>query len=228
MSDTIIIFCDGSSRGNPGPGGWGAIVSMHGKVSELGAAEAHTTNNKVELLAAIHALRLVGNADKEIAVNTDSAYVVNGMTKWIFGWQKNGWKTVQKDSVSNRDLWEALIAAAAGKKIKWNRVPGHAGVPGNERCDAIATGFADGVPPALFRGKSADYPVDLSVLAPANDDPARKSGAAYSYVSMVDGVIETHPTWAECEARVKGASGAKFKKARNADEERRIVAAWES
>jgi len=161
-TDKIIIFCDGSSRGNPGPGGWGAIVSEDGGVIELGGGEKHTTNNRMELQGAIHALRSVKDPEREIIVNTDSAYVIGGMTEWIFSWQKNNWRTSAKKPVLNQDLWEELAETALGKKIAWKHVAGHAGIPGNERCDAIATGFADGKPPKLFSGKSSDYAITLS------------------------------------------------------------------
>ena len=162
MQDKIIIFCDGSSRGNPGPGGWGAIISENGMVAELGGGEKFTTNNKMELTGAIRALESVKDAKKEIILHTDSTYVVKGMTEWIGGWQKNNWRTKAKKDVLNRELWEALLAASENKKIAWRHVAGHAGVPGNERCDAIATSFADGMNPKLFDGNSSDYSINLS------------------------------------------------------------------
>jgi ribonuclease HI len=161
MQNKIIIFCDGSSRGNPGPGGWGAIICENGKVTEIGAADTHTTNNKMELQGAITALRFVKNLKDEIILNTDSSYIIGGMTEWIFNWQKNNWKNSAKKPVLNRDLWEKLIEAAKGKKIKWNHVAGHAGVPGNERCDEIATSFADGEKPKLFNGNVSDYKIKI-------------------------------------------------------------------
>lgn len=161
MKDKIIIFCDGSSRGNPGPGGWGAIIYENGIVTELGGGEKYTTNNKMELRGAIAALQSVQNSEKEIILNTDSTYVVKGMSEWISGWQKNNWKNSQKKKVLNRELWEELIEAAQGKKIKWQYVAGHAGVPGNERCDEIATSFADGKKTKLFCGKIADHGIKI-------------------------------------------------------------------
>jgi ribonuclease HI len=174
MLDKIIIFCDGSSLGNPGPGGWGSIVCVNGKISEMGGGEEFTTNNKVELLAAINALQKIGNIDGNIVVNTDSSYVINGMNKWIYGWQKNNWITSQKQPVSNKELWEALISVSKGKKIKWNYVPGHVGVPGNERCDEIAVCYANKKPVELFHGKIADYKIDLSVTLPTMDAVIKK------------------------------------------------------
>ncbi len=228
MSEKAIIFCDGSSLGNPGPGGWGAIISLDGKVSEIGGSENPSTNNRVELLAAINAIQKT-NSHKDIEVHTDSSYVINGMTKWIFGWQKNNWQTVQKGPVSNRDLWEELIKACGDKKVKWNYVPGHAGIPGNERCDFIAVAYAWQKTPELFKGKIADYPVDLSVKtagAEALSKKAAKDAPAHSYLALVNGELKKCSTWAECEAAVKGVSGAKFKKALSAEHEKEIIKEW--
>ncbi len=228
MPDTAVIFCDGSSLGNPGPGGWGAIVSLNGKIFELGGSENPSTNNRVELLAAINGVEKT-NSHKEVEVYTDSSYVVNGMTKWIFGWQKNNWITTQKGPVSNQDLWKKLIEVCDDKKIKWNYVPGHAGVPGNERCDAIAVAFAWQKNPELFRGKVADYAIDLSVKTATTEALSKKSAKdapAYSYVALIDGQIEIFKTWKECEAAVRGVSGAKFKKTRSKEEEATIIAEW--
>ena len=161
MKDQIIIFCDGSSRGNPGPGGWGAIVSENGTITEIGGGEKFTTNNKMELEGAIHALRLVKDAKKEIILHTDSTYVVKGMTEWISGWQKKNWRTSAKKAVLNRELWEELAAVSQGKKITWQYVAGHAGIPGNERCDEIATSFADGEKIELFSGNINSYQVKI-------------------------------------------------------------------
>lgn len=245
MKDKIIIFSDGSSRGNPGPGGWGAIVLSDGKVKELGGREKHTTNNRMELLGAISALtslespasRLDPSQMKSqfdgagIVVNTDSSYVINGITKWVYGWQKNGWKNSMKDDVVNRDLWEELIKASEGRKIKWNYVGGHIGVPGNERCDEIATAFADDADIELFNGNLFDYKIDLFAVKGCQIKIASKSSSkkpAYSYLSLVNGVLNIDKTWGECEKRVKGVRGnVKFKKATSVEEEKEILKSWE-
>ena len=120
MKKSITIFSDGSSKGNPGPGGWGAIIASSDKVVEIGGGEKYTTNNRMELLAAISALETVENNKEEIILNTDSSYVINGITKWVFGWQKNNWKTSTKADVVNKDLWERLIGVSFDKKIKSN------------------------------------------------------------------------------------------------------------
>ena len=127
MKDGILIWSDGSSRGNPGPGGWGVIiVSPEKEVVELGGGEEHTTNNRMELLGAISALSYV---DKNVLpsagymrIHTDSSYVINGITKWVHGWRRNNWLTSEKKEVLNRDLWEKLFSLTVGKKIKWKYV----------------------------------------------------------------------------------------------------------
>lgn len=228
-NNSITIFSDGSSRGNPGPGGWGAIVADCDKVIELGGGEEHTTNNRMELTAAIKALAEVKNKT-EIELHTDSSYVINGITKWVYGWQKKGWKTNEKEDVANRDLWKELIAVSVGKNIKWNYVGGHIGVPGNERCDEIATAFADELEIELFKGKLSDYKHDLTDIKGCAVKTKKKSSSkapAYSYLSLVNGKLNIDKTWAECEKRVKGIKGdVKFKKATSAEEEKDILVEW--
>ncbi len=242
MKKDIIIFSDGSSRGNPGPGGWGAIVSYGDEIVELGGGEKHTTNNRMELLGAINGLSLLKNTKDDpsqiksqfdgagIILNTDSFYVINGITKWVYGWQKNGWKNSTKDDVVNRDLWEELIKVSSGKKIKWNYVGGHIGVSCNERCDEIATSFADNKKIKLFKGKLSDYGFDLSDTKGCGMKKKTKSKnkmPAYSYVSSVNGNLQIDKTWAECEKRVKGVKGdVKFKKAGSPEEEKEILKEW--
>ena len=149
--DEIVIYTDGSSLGNPGPGGWGSVVAYDGKVVELGGREKESTNNRMEITAAIEALRLVQERKvkgKLINVHTDSAYLLNGITVWIFSWMKNNWRTASKDPVLNRDLWEELFKLTFDLKhkykIEWIKVAGHSGVKLNERCDVIATSFSAG------------------------------------------------------------------------------------
>lgn len=158
----ITIFTDGSSRGNPGPGGWAAIMLFAGEdgkietIQELGGREDHTTNNRMELKGAIEALRTLP-ANSDIIVKADSEYVVKGITIWISGWVNKGWKTAAKKAVLNQDLWQELLAAAKGKNITWEVVKGHDGEVSNERADVIATSFADGHPVELFKGSSKNY-----------------------------------------------------------------------
>jgi len=230
----ILIWSDGSSRGNPGPGGWGVIIVSPGKeVVELGGGEEHTTNNRMELTAAISALSYVSENypdSNKIIIHTDSSYVINGITKWVHNWRRNNWLTSQKEEVLNRDLWEKLSSLTAGKKIEWKYVAGHSGTPGNERCDEIATSFADRNNPSLYKGVLANYSVpifDLSKVSSANKkNKSRSKAKAYSYLSMIGGEIMKHKLWEECEKRVKGKSGAKFKKALSAEEEENILKEW--
>src|SRR3972149_9838624 len=148
----IVIFTDGASKGNPGPGGFGVIIVFSdNKVIELGGGEKHTTNNRMELSGAIYALSEVLKKEEEILVYTDSKYLINGMTGWIYGWQKNGWKTKDKKVVLNKDLWEKLVELVKNKKIKWHYVGGHVGVAGNERCDEIADAKALGKKVDLYK-----------------------------------------------------------------------------
>lgn len=156
----ITIYTDGSARGNPGPGGWGAIVWSDDGTKELGGGEEYTTNNKMELTAAIHALEVVPEGS-EVELFSDSAYVVKGITEWIHGWMAKGWKTAGKKPVENQSLWEKLYEVSRNKNISWKLVAGHSGVPANERCDEIATSFADGFFPELYHGPREDYPISL-------------------------------------------------------------------
>jgi ribonuclease HI len=154
----ITIYTDGSSRGNPGPGGWAAIVLDEVRAVELGGAEEHTTNNRMELTGAISALEYVGAlAPDKIELHTDSEYVMKGITEWVSGWQKRGWRTASKKPVLNQDLWQKLILASDGKEIEWKYVAGHSGHEFNDRCDEIATSLADGVNITLYNGARASY-----------------------------------------------------------------------
>ncbi|MDB5253985.1 MAG: ribonuclease [Parcubacteria group bacterium] len=159
----ITIFTDGSSKGNPGPGGWGAILATDEKVTELGGREPQTTNNRMELTAAIRALQNLGT-DEDITVYTDAEYVLKGITQWVHGWLKNDWRTAAKKPVENQDLWKELLEAVEGKDIKWMLVRGHAGVPANERCDEIATTYADNLKPELYDGPIHAYTVSLKAI----------------------------------------------------------------
>lgn len=134
----IEVFTDGACLGNPGPGGWGVLILENGAARELSGGEAQTTNNRMELIAAIRALEATPG-DKPLILHTDSQYVKNGITSWIHGWKRNGWKNAAKKPVKNRDLWEALDKTIDDRAIEWRWVKGHAGHPGNERADALAS-----------------------------------------------------------------------------------------
>src|SRR6185295_15060898 len=159
----IIVFTDGAAKGNPGPGGWGVVIVMpDGHVIELGdRAPGTTTNNRMELTGAIRGLAAIHDRPGRVEVYTDSTYLIKGIREWIWAWRRRGWKTAAGADVLNRDLWEELdeLVAARGKgAIAWHYVPGHAGIPGNERVDEIADGFAQGGEVALYRGPLSDYP----------------------------------------------------------------------
>ncbi len=134
----VVIATDGACKGNPGIGGWGAILrAANGTEKELMGAEAHTTNNRMELTAAIEALKALSRP-ASVILSTDSSYVRDGITKWIHGWRRNGWKTADKKPVKNAELWQALLDAEARHRVEWRWVKGHAGDPDNERADALA------------------------------------------------------------------------------------------
>ncbi|MDL2351975.1 MAG: ribonuclease HI [Pseudomonadota bacterium] len=137
----VEIYTDGACKGNPGPGGWGAVLRMGSNEKELAGSAPDTTNNRMELTAVIEALRALKNPC-EVALHTDSRYVIDGITKWIFGWQKNGWKNAAKKPVLNVDLWHALLEAKREHKVSWHWVKGHAGHPENERADKLASDAA--------------------------------------------------------------------------------------
>ena len=237
-SVSIIVFTDGAAKGNPGPGGWGAIVVVtHDQhVTELGGGSPHTTNNKMELSGAIAALQHVAHQPGPMAIYTDSTYLIQGITQWVWGWRRRGWKTTQGADVLNRELWEqlsALVGARTGG-VNWHWVRGHVGTPGNERADQISVAFALRQPADLYIGPLDGYAVPILPVPDDTTLPKRTPGspaatartAAYSYLSVVDGVPMRHVTWAECERRVKGRSGARFKKATSAADESAILIGW--
>ena len=133
----VIIHTDGACSGNPGPGGWGAILDYNGTRKEIFSGEKETTNNRMELKAAIEALNVLKRACA-VEMHVDSQYVKDGITKWIFGWKRNGWKTADKKPVKNLELWQALDEAIQRHEISWHWVKGHAGHPENERADELA------------------------------------------------------------------------------------------
>ena len=239
---SIVVFTDGAAKGNPGPGGWGVVVvTPDGLVTELGGRASHTTNNRMELTGAINGLAAVRDLAGPVAVYTDSTYVIKGIREWIWAWRKRGWKTAAGADVLNRELWEQLgeLVDARGKAtIAWHYVRGHVGIPGNERVDEIADGLAQQRDIALYSGPIGGYahavldlPEDTAVpkrtSAGASGTASRgKSGPPHSYLSVVDGKPMRHATWADCERRVNGRSGARFKKAMNAADEAAILRGW--
>jgi ribonuclease HI len=138
----IEIYTDGACRGNPGPGGWAALLQMGEHEKELSGAEALTTNNRMELMAVIRALEAL-KRPVEVRLYTDSQYVRRGITEWLRAWKARGWRTADRKPVKNQDLWQLLEEASAPHQIEWHWVPGHAGVPGNERVDRLANEAID-------------------------------------------------------------------------------------
>ena len=134
----VVIHTDGGCQGNPGPGGWAAVLKWGNVTHELSGGEPATTNNRMELCAAIEAFKAL-NRPCEVEFHTDSNYVKNGITAWLFSWKRNGWKTKTKEPVKNEDLWRQLDTAVSTHKVNWHWVKGHAGQAENERCDALAT-----------------------------------------------------------------------------------------
>lgn len=220
MDNDVIIFSDGSSIGNPGPGGFGAVIffKKENKIVEIGGKEDNTTNNRMEIMAAMEGISMVPDG-LNIKVYTDSKYLIQGITSWIINWKNNGWKTKEGKSVLNQDLWERLSGIVSNKNIEWNHLEGHAGIVGNERADEIANGFSMGKKIELYSGDESKYGLDIMSMTKGQKKTTR---GAYSYISMVDGEIKTHQTWPETLERVKGKK-AKYKKAMTLEEEKEII-----
>lgn len=226
----ITIYTDGAARGNPGRAGWGAVIIDQDKntVTEIGGHSPHATNNQMELTGAIRALEYVSDNKKytgqKIALYTDSSYVIRGMKQWVHGWQKNGWQTTQKKEVENLKLWQELVKLSQSKDIEWLYVPGHSGVPLNERTDVIATEYADSKTSNLFSGTIEQYPYDISVSSIVKRTTSKQKTVKNGYYLVIrSGKVFHYETWKECEAAVKGVKGVRFKKVSNKEEEQRFL-----
>lgn len=227
--EKITAYTDGSAIGNPGPGGWGFVVLCGNTVYEGGGSALHTTNNRMEMTASLMALKSC-KPKTTLTLKTDSQYVINGITKWVFGWEKNGWQTKEKKEVLNKDMWQELLAEVRKHTVTWEHVRGHEGVALNERVDMIANGYARKEVVQLFKGTKSAYETFLKGMPKArvvskSKSKSKKTGPTYSYVSVIDGNVMTHKSWAECEARVKGKS-AKYKKVFSKGEETILRAEW--
>ncbi|WP_043428607.1 RNase H family protein [Cystobacter fuscus] len=242
-SRPTVVFADGACSGNPGPGGWGTIiVTSAGEVTELGGHEPETTNNRMELTAVGKALRHLERTPGPLLIHTDSTYVIQGITRWAFGWSRRGWKTAEGGDVANAVYWKRLMALLAERKqtfppeaaaVEWRYVRGHAGVPGNERVDEIAVAYSKGRSVRLYVGPLSGYGVDVLQVPEDTSLPEEKprqregsSAKAYSYLSEVGRSVKRHATWAACERRVKGVPGARFKKTRSAQDEVKVLEEW--
>ncbi len=246
LDKDLIIFTDGSSRGNPGPGGYAALV-LYPKLDEaveLGGAKPQTTNNEMELTAIIAGLSYVMSNTEKIHIYTDSQYAMNGIESWMYGWQKNNWQKKNGDPIMHPRLWQQMFELVTERKknrgeIVWHHVSGHVGIPANERVDQIANAFAEGKNFALYRGTLLQYPtahildipsdaelVDIRADKKANNPKsATKNQKAYSYLSYLNNTLERHSTWAQCETRVRG-TNAKFRKAISPEHEQEILKEW--
>lgn len=150
MSDVVELWADGACSGNPGPGGWGAVLRLGDHVRELSGGDPQTTNNRMELTAVLEGLRAL-TRPVDVAVHVDSSYVERAFTQgWLEGWRRNGWRTAGKQPVKNRDLWEQLADEVARHRVTWKRVKGHSGVELNERADALAVAACAGAASALL------------------------------------------------------------------------------
>lgn len=250
-SNDITIYTDGSSRGNPGLGGWAAIVMTNTHVVELAGSQNHATNNQMELLAVQASLAFVQDVVEkkdtkatfgidtldEVLVHADSKYVLNGLESWVDGWVRNGWMTSAKKPVENKTYWEALLALRNffGTQLQLIKVAGHSGHLYNDRCDELAVQAAllkSGEKQILFVGTREAYEGFLALNGTdetKTKTPTKKTKSAndgkkaFSYVSFVDGVAHADSTWAACESRVKGKKNAKFKKVFSKVEETSLI-----
>jgi ribonuclease HI len=195
----------------------------------------------MEMIAVIKGLEESIFNPADVLVLTDSTYVIQGMTSWIHGWKKKNWKNSKNEEVSNKELWVEMDRIVTKRqsisKLFWGYVRGHQGIAGNERCDEIGVAFSKGKFIELYDGPLLDYGIAIhdfpdDVSLPSNKDKSsnssesRKGKKAYSYLSLVNGVLNIDKTWPACEARVKGRSGVKFKKSLSKDDEKKIIFEW--
>ncbi len=235
-SNKYVIFADGACSGNPGPGGWGAVLySPKGIIKELGGFSQSTTNNKMELSAAIESLKYLKSVNSEIIFYTDSSYVLNGITKWVWGWLKKDWKSSQGQDVSNKDFWIELLNCIKNKKIDWRYCPGHSGITGNEIADQIAVSFSKTQYYNLYYGSEESYSHTIFPLPELYPIPSmggtntnfnKKSNEKPFYLSYSNGVVFLHNDWSSCQSCTQGISGAKYKKLKNQDEVNATLKSW--
>ncbi len=239
-------YTDGACSGNPGRGGWAYIVAYQDsknkfKIIEASGYEKSTTNNRMEMDAVLKVMRHLKQSgfDQQVYCFTDSSYVASGLNAWVFGWARNGWKKKDGSDVANADLWENLMQAKkAFKKFELLVVPGHSQVLGNEYVDQLAVAAYEQSEGVSVRevsdgGRAIVEAFKLAPLLREEMDKSSESGKKKSsskkalfYMSLVGGELQKHQSWSECEARVKGRSGAKFKKVTVPEEEAEIKKGW--
>ena len=234
----LMAYTDGACKGNPGPGGWGAVLCWDRKsVVEMGGSCASTTNNQMELTAIAEVLAVaVARQPAEVEIFTDSRYAIDGATKWLSGWIRSGWVTSSGSQVLNQFQWQRISEFMANLKaqraaVKWNHIPAHSGYAGNEQADSIASRMATGTNVELYDGSLADYPRNLFDFAAGQKSTATRprsssKGSAVYYLSFVDGVLRKHQTWDSCKGSVLGKKGALYKKVRGDGEALEIIAKW--
>ncbi|HOI41648.1 MAG TPA: ribonuclease HI [Elusimicrobiales bacterium] len=237
---TIHIYTDGACSGNPGPGGWAAVLIFpDGRLLELGGGERETTNNRMEMAAAIAALAAVQEHAEPVKLHTDSGLLVNGIKAWIHAWKKKDWLTAGGKPVVNRDLWERLDALTSARhgRLRWVHMKGHAGHEVNERCDAIAVAFSRGLRPKLYEGPAVGC--GYSLLPPGEEHLHAAGGKSSSgkpskpkpkkggyYLSFANGAVHRDASWETCRGRVHGVPNARFKKVSSPEEERAALELW--
>ncbi len=241
----FLIYSDGACSGNPGPGGWGAILIFQDEVRELSGRENSTTNNRMEMTGAISALDLIVQMEgskpggklknSNIFLFTDSSYIINGIDKWVWGWIKNNWRNKEGAEVLNADLWKLLYKLThieLKARVNYRYVRGHRGHAGNERCDEMAVSESKFRSPIHYIGNIGEYSFEVIPPPPFEAVPqfssniGAKKAPPFGYISLVDGVFRRHKDWSSCERLVKGRAGAKFKKAQSAEDEAGIVKSW--
>lgn len=222
-----LLFCDGASRKNPGPAGWAFILAIRDRVIESGGAHPEATNNQMELLALVQGLRrLLEEAyEGKLECYLDSQYVLHGARDYLRNWKKNNWKTKDGKEIKNRELWESLdqLMSSLNNKVQmeWIHVRGHRGIPANERCDQIASDFADGKTVSLYEGPLREYPMALKL-----EREDMKAYASPVYLSLINGKLYRDESWKTCEARIRGQKAVKYKKVHNPIEEKEVLRKW--
>ncbi|MEO5668591.1 MAG: viroplasmin family protein [Bdellovibrionota bacterium] len=244
----VWIYTDGACSGNPGPGGWAYLARHKDDVWAASGCEKSSTNNRMELQATYEALRSVrarNLATEPLVIFTDSSYVLKGIQEWMPAWVKRGWKKVDGTDVMNRDMWELLSHEVRGLKLEWALVPGHSGVAGNEFVDEWSVEASKQLKGAKkswalesFEARAAfevwptervSKPKSASgskSSSSRNSSSSSSGGGKAFYVSLIKGELIRHSTWPECEARVKGTSGARYKKIKSESELSDVLKSW--